>query len=118
MQDACSFDIVVVFAIPKVLGLKPRHIAGVIFLPRCCDIDAVSIVDGAAAIRVAHLGLARMAAVTKGGKRGTAVSAAAAGRAAAGGRIIDGGEHRFGVVVDCDGFVTCDGYKNNAILAL
>ena len=55
----------------------------------------------------------------EGGRRGTAVSAAAAGRAAAGGRIIniDGGGHRFGVVVDYDGFVTCDGYKNNAILA-
>ena len=95
MQDACGFDIVIV--------------------GRCCDIDDVSIVDGAAAIMVAHLGLARTAAAMKGGRRGTAVSAAAAGRAAAGGGIIDGGGHRFGVVVG--GFVTCDGYKNNAILA-
>ena len=45
------------------------------------------------------------------------VSAATAGRAAAGGRIIDGGGHRFGVVVECHGFVTFDGYKKKAILA-
>ena len=85
MQDACGFDVIVVFAIPKVPGLKPRHIDDVI--------DAVSIGDGAAAIMVAHLGLARTAAATKGGRRGTAVSTAAAGRAAAGGGIIDGGGH-------------------------
>ena len=62
MQDACGFDIDVVSAIPIVPGLKPRHIAVVI--------DAVSIGDGAAAIMVAHLGLARTAAATKGGEKG------------------------------------------------
>ena len=40
----------------------------IVIVGRCCDIDAVSIVDGAAAVMVAHLGLARMAAATEGGE--------------------------------------------------
>jgi hypothetical protein len=79
MQDACGFNSVVVFAIPKVPGMKPRHIAVVIVIRRCWDID-----DGAAAIMTAHLGLAHTAAATKGEGRVTVVSADAAGRATAG----------------------------------
>ena len=94
MQDACGFDIVIVYAIQK-----PWHIAVVIVRPWRCDIDADSIVDGAAAIVVAAL--TRTAAATNGGVRGTAVSAAAAVRAPVGGRINDGGGHWFGYGQDC-----------------
>ena len=66
MQDECGFDSVVVFVIPKVLGLKPRHIAVVIIIRWCWDID-----DGAAAIMTAPLGLAHTAAATKGKDRGS-----------------------------------------------
>ena len=93
MQDACGFNSVVVFVILKVMGRKPWHVAVVIVIRWCWDID-----DGAATIMTAPLGLAHTAAATKGEGRGTTVSAAAAGRATTGGSIIDidEGGHCFG----------------------